>query len=206
MKNISFTSFFLAVALLIVVAGGCGQKQGAEPPETTQPAPAPGQPTPMNAPFMQGQTTGPAEEGKTLPLKLTGLNSVEELNRGLAKLSDAESKRLFEEAFRKTFSTEQAGRNYGEAETEFKQVLGKNPKSAESYRGLGYAVFNQGQAQGALQYYLKAIEIDPNYGEAHYAVAFLYAMGDTAKGKEHYQKAMQLGIPDERKLGERFYK
>lgn len=201
MNNIKSILAVLFVAFMVA----CGQKQGAEPPETSTQAVPPPQ-APMDAPFMQGQTTSPVEEGKPLALKLTGLNSVEELNRSLAKLSDAESKHLFEEAFRRTFTTDPAGRNYIEAEAKFRQVLEKNPKSAETYRGLGYALFNQGQAEAALRDYLKATEINPDYGEAHYALAFLYAMGDTAKGKQHYQKAMQLGIPDERNLGERFYK
>ncbi len=200
------TRRFLVPALCVVLLStACGQKQGAEPPETTQaPASAP-QPA-VNAPFMQSQTTGPVEEGKVRPLKLTGLNSVEELKRGLAKLSDPQSKQLFEDAFRTTFSSDQSSRNYAQAETKFKQVLEKNPRSAESYRGLGYAMFNQGQADAALQYYLKAVEIDPNYGEAHYALALMYAMGDLHKGRQHFQKAMKLGVPDERKLGEKFYR
>ena len=198
------TLLLLAVPLL----AGCGQKQGPELPGTLpfQPQPAQPQASPPNAPFAQGQSGGPVEQGAALPLKLTGLNSADDLDRALGGLPDPESKRLFEEGFRMTFTADPSGRNYAEAEARFKQVIQKSPRSAEAYRGLGYAVFNQGQTEAAVQNYLKAIEIDPNYGEAHYAVAFLYAMGDTAKGKQHYQKAMQLGIPDERKLGERFYK
>ncbi|MBI3939895.1 MAG: tetratricopeptide repeat protein [Acidobacteria bacterium] len=200
--------YIIAFAALLIA---CGQKQGPEPIESA-PAPQAGspsastQPAPVNAPFMQGQSADPIEQGRSLPLRLSGLNSVEELNRGLARLQDAESRQLFEEAFRKTFTADQSGRNYSDAEAKFQQVLRKSEKSAEAYRGLGYALFNRGQAEAALANYLKAIEISPDYGEAHYAVAFLYAMGDTSKGKLHYQKAMQLGIPDERKLGERFYK
>ena len=208
MKNIFLILSLLSVPLLVA----CGQKMGPEPPgaEALPPPAAPASPpvnAPVNAPFMQGQATSePTEEGKPLPLKLSGLNSAEELDRALARLGDAGAKRLFEEAFRETFTADQSGRNYADAEAKFRQVLASQPRSAETYRGLGYALFNQGRTDGVMENYLKAIEIDPNYGEAHYAVAFLYAMGDTAKGKQHYQKAMQLGIPDERKLGERFYK
>ena len=198
----------LLVAALGLVQAGCGQKQGAEPPGA---APMPLQPStaqapPVEAPFMQGGATGPSEEGQALPLKLAGMNSLEEMRRALAKLPDQPSRDLFERAYRLTFTSDASGRNYAEAESGFRQVLQKNPKSAESYRGLGYALFNEGQGDSALENYLKAIEIDPDYGEAHYAVAFLYAIGDTSKGRQHFQKAMQLGIPDERKLGERFYK
>lgn len=203
-KTLFIPTLLLLPLLLLLTA--CGQKQGPEPTETAQaPSSAPEAP-PMNAPFMQNQVAGPVEEGKVRPLKLKGLNSVEELNRGLAKLSHAESKQLFEDAFRMTFTTEQSSRNYAQAETKFKRVLENNSRSVESYRGLGYAMFNQGQPDASLQYYLKAVEIDPNYGEAHYALALMYAMQDLDKGRKHFQKAMQLGVPDERKLGEQFYK
>jgi tetratricopeptide (TPR) repeat protein len=205
MHKILFIPTLLLLPLLLLLTG-CGQKQGPEPTETAQaPSSAPEAP-PMNAPFMQNQVGGAVEEGKVRPLKLKGLNSVEELNRGLAKLSDVESKGLFEDAFRMTFTIEQSSRNYAQAETKFKRVLEKNSGSVESYRGLGYAMFNQGQSDASLQYYLKAVEIDPNYGEAHYALALMYAMQDLDKGRKHFQKAMQLGVPDERKLGEKFYR
>jgi TPR repeat protein len=58
---------------------------------------------------------------------------------------------------------------------------------------------------GALADYKKAVELKPDYGEAHYALAFMYAMGDREKGVEHFKKAMALGVPDERNLGEKFY-
>jgi tetratricopeptide (TPR) repeat protein len=146
------------------------------------------------------------EEGKVRPLKLKGLNSVEELNRGLAKFSDSKSKQLFEDAFRMTFTTEQSSRNYAQAEAKFNRLLERNTRSAESYRGLGYALFNQGDSMGAVRSYLRAVEIDPNYGEAHYALAIMYSAVDIEKGRTHFRKAIELGIPDERKLGERVYK
>jgi Tfp pilus assembly protein PilF len=80
-----------------------------------------------------------------------------------------------------------------------------NPGFAPGYRVLGYAYLNTGKQSQALNAYRKAVDIDPNYGEAHYALAFMYAMGDLAAGTEHFRKAMDLGIPDERDLGSRFY-
>lgn len=196
--------FLSATVLLITLLPACGQKQGPEPPGSTD-APAPASPQPASAPFAQSQPAGPVEEGNVLPLKLTGLASVEDMNKGLAKLPDSESRQLFEEAYRLTFTVQASGRNYAQAEAKFRQVLQKHKKSVESYRGLGYALFNQGQMEEALQSYQRAIDIEDTYGEAHYALAFLYAMADPARGKKHYEKAMKLGVPDERKLGERFY-
>ncbi len=53
--------------------------------------------------------------------------------------------------------------------------------------------------------YQKAIALDAEYGEAHCALAFMYGMKDPAKGKLHFRKAMELGVPDGRGIGHRFY-
>jgi Tfp pilus assembly protein PilF len=54
--------------------------------------------------------------------------------------------------------------------------------------------------------YEKAVELDPSYGEAHYAIAFMCAAtGERQKGVDHYRKAIALGIADERNIGQRFY-
>ena len=57
---------------------------------------------------------------------------------------------------------------------------------------------------------VKAIELKPDYGEAHYALSFMCAMdpsnqANMAKGAEHFKRAMELGVEDERNLGQRFY-
>jgi Tfp pilus assembly protein PilF len=59
--------------------------------------------------------------------------------------------------------------------------------------------------QGATQHYEKAVELDPDYGEAHYALSFMLTQFDVERGRKHFKKAMELGIPDERNLGPRFY-
>ena len=58
--------------------------------------------------------------------------------------------------------------------------------------------------KGAFAHYGKAIELEPTYGEAHYALSFLHAMKDRKQGKLHYDKALSLGVPDVRGLS-RFY-
>jgi len=50
-----------------------------------------------------------------------------------------------------------------------------------------------------------AIELKPDYGEAHYALAFMYAMNDLDVGRQHFRRAMELGIEDEHALGGQFY-
>jgi tetratricopeptide (TPR) repeat protein len=148
---------------------------------------------------------GPTD-GDALPLKLTGLSSLEELKHGLAMTENAEAKTVFEAGFRKTFTADPTKRDYQGAVADLEKALALDPQFAAAYRAMGYAKFNMGfNVDGALADYKKAVELKPDYGEAHYALAFMYAMADRDKGVEHFKKAMELGVPDERNLKEKFY-
>jgi hypothetical protein len=154
----------------------------------------------------QPGTTAASVDPNTLPLKEDGSGGMAELNRARAATNDPEAARLFAEAFRLTFTSDNAQRDYPRARELYQQALALDPKYAEAYRGLAYAEFNIGfNREGAFQNYEKALALKPDYGEAHYAMAFMYAMDDVGKGAEHFKRAMELGIPDERNLGQRFY-
>lgn len=153
-----------------------------------------------NMPDHEGPT-----DGQPVALKVDGLNSAAELSNALTKLSDATLKGSFETAFRMAFSARQAQRNYPDAAKLAAEVIAKQPDFAPAHRVLGYARFNTGDPTGALNSYRKAVELDPNYGEGQYALAFMYAMSDKAAGIGHYRKAIELGVKDERDIGRRFY-
>jgi len=191
----------LLAAALLVLSGcektGTTNDKAGTPPVAAKPG---GQP-PMAG---MGAPEGPTD-GNEVALKLTGSNSAEELNRALARLDDPALKTDFETAYRHTFSFQKAQRNYPYAIELAQKVAAARPDFAPAYRVLGYGFFNTNDQSRALAAYKKAVDIDPNYGEAHYALAFMYALGDLAAGREHFKKAMALGIPDERGLGERFY-
>lgn len=141
-----------------------------------------------------------------LPLKLTGLSSLEELEASAAGTDNPEAREAFMAGYRKTFTADADKRDYAGAERDLGKAVGLDPGFAEAHRALGYARFNLGfDVQAAMDAYLKSIELRPDYGEAHYALAFMYAMSDLESGKAHFEKAMELGIPDERSLGSRYY-
>jgi tetratricopeptide (TPR) repeat protein len=159
-------------------------------------------------PVQQGSSLGSSAptDDNALPLKLEGLNSLVELKEGMTATDNTEARAAFETGYRKTFTADADKRDYAGAAQDLNHAIELDPNYAEAYRALGYAKFNMGfNVDGALQDYMKAVEIKPDYGEAHYALAFMYAMGDRTKGAEHYKKAMELGVPDERDLGSRFY-
>jgi tetratricopeptide (TPR) repeat protein len=153
-----------------------------------------------------GNSTDPTD-GNVIPLKLTGLGSAAELQREVAKLKDENDAATFERAFRLTFTSDKMKRGYSEASKLLSQVTETNREFAPAYRTLAYAKFNMNVTDPSepVALYQKSVDLDPQYGEAHYAIAFMYTMIDLEKGVEHYKKAMALGVPDERNIGPNFY-
>jgi len=139
-------------------------------------------------------------------LKATGSGSQAELERCLKSFDAEGDQTIFRNAFTSVFHNNRGQRNPGAAEVSLTKLAEKHPTNAAIYRVLGYAAVDNGfQMARAMRYYLKAVELSPDYAEVHYALAFMYAMGDRAKGAQHFKKAMELGIKDERGIGPRFY-
>lgn len=201
-----------ACAGILLGASACAKddveeaRKGMEANRPASPdAAPPGAGAPAAPPSMG--STGPTDNDP-LPLKTTGLNSAAELSRDLPKLGDPQAAVQFERAFRLTFAADATKRDYRVADRMLQEIQAAHPKFAPAYRTRGYALFNMNSMQPAasLAEYEKAVAIDPEYGEAHYAIAFMCAAtGDLQKGVGHYRKAMALGIVDERGIGQRFY-
>jgi hypothetical protein len=155
----------------------------------------------MGAMSAHGEVDASQVDGNALPLRLTGLGSAWELQRALKALDDEEDRARFEEAFRLTFCADKSKRDLAKARQTFEDLLRGNPKLAQAYRGLAYVTLSQNfNIAGATEMYDRALAADPDYGEVHYALAFLHAGGDQAKGAEHLKRALELGIADENGL------
>ncbi|MCC6621190.1 MAG: hypothetical protein IT385_08045 [Deltaproteobacteria bacterium] len=157
---------------------------------------------------MAGMGAGPAETGVERPLPLEGSGSVAELRARLALIADKAKHAPLEEAFRKLFTVDRPARD-GARAREILEPLATDadPKVASlALRMLGYVSLNSGfDAAGATARYQQALALDPEYGELHYALAFVLAISDRTAGKTHFDKAMKLGVPDVRRLGDQFY-
>jgi hypothetical protein len=220
-----------ALVAALVGAGGCKRRGDAAPGATAAPvgisAVDAGEPAGSSIAPLRPASAPPADSAPSavsgdlrgvgipagvetdgdveLPLRRTGLDSRAELDRGLEHTSSSAKPHL-ERGFRLCFTVRPEMRQYVVAEEELRKAIEIDPTVAEAYRALGYAVYNRSlNFDGAIPLYRKACELRPDYGEAHYALAFLLGTKSPAEGKDHFRKATELGIADELRLGPRFY-
>ena len=178
-----------------------GTLPAGHPPVGTKPTAKPARspaPTPVKA-----------ETGKDRPLPLEGPGSAAELARRLALLPPGPAgddvRRRIDLAFRMTFTVERPKRNPKEASVLLEGLGEHTTAAATAARILGYvAVSTNFDVANAFRHYQRAVDLQDDYGEAHYALAFMHAMKDRDRGKQHYERALALGVPDVRGL-KRFY-
>lgn len=78
-----------------------------------------------------------------------------------------------------------AQENYDKARIEFKNVLQIDPKSAEGYFYMGQTEQSARNPRVAIRYYLKALELKPDYRDAQIKMARFYlALADKKKARE----------------------
>ena len=64
---------------------------------------------------------------------------------------------------------------------------------AAGYNNLSNAYYKQGRVEEAIQTALKAIEVEPNYGVAHYNIGNIYAgQGKLALAQRHFEEALRI--------------
>jgi Flp pilus assembly protein TadD len=72
-------------------------------------------------------------------------------------------------------------------------VCESNPKNPQGWSSLGYDLLSAGDLQGAMDAYLRAVELEPTRASAHYNLARIAArMGNKAKAIERFVRAVQL--------------
>lgn len=181
----------LVVPLALVLLG-CPPRVKPGTTPILQPVPPPGTPT--------SQPTVAPVAG----LPPTGHNSAAQLQAEAAALDDPQLKAAFEQAYLLTFHEDKAKRDADRARELLKPLLERN--FAPAWRVQGYTYIDQGfQLQPAIECYERAVQADETYGPAHYALAFTLTQVNPEDGRKHFERAMQLGVDDQRNLRQRFY-
>ena len=66
-----------------------------------------------------------------------------------------------------------------------------NAQDAQTYYKNGYTYFTQGNYEMAEQNYKKAVELDPNFEDAHYWLGKVYKQtGDYSRAVEQWKKVL----------------
>lgn len=80
-----------------------------------------------------------------------------------------------------------------DAESVFKLALSLNPKDSEVLFNLGNLYNSENKLEQARNKYLEAIQIRPDFAEAHYNLGLIFSkMGDNVKAVSHLEKFLQL--------------
>jgi tetratricopeptide (TPR) repeat protein len=75
-----------------------------------------------------------------------------------------------------------------QAETLLNRAVTIDPKCADAYLQLGILAFSQHQNEKAIGYYTRAIEAQPQLGEAHYRLGVAYdRIGEPEKARQEFQ-------------------
>jgi tetratricopeptide (TPR) repeat protein len=85
--------------------------------------------------------------------------------------------------------------NLAEAEGQYRAALEDDEKSAIAWYGLGRVQSTKGELEPAAESYAKAVELYPQYGQAHYALALmLRRLKRTDESKVHFEKGEEFKI------------
>ena len=72
-------------------------------------------------------------------------------------------------------------------------LFGYSGPGAAGYNNLSNAYYKQGRVEEAIQTALKAIDVEPNYGVAHYNIGNIYAgQGKFALAQRHFEEALRV--------------
>jgi tetratricopeptide (TPR) repeat protein len=77
---------------------------------------------------------------------------------------------------------------------EFQQAAKLDPRSAEARNDIGRILASKGKLEGAIPFFQKAIEIDPDFAEAHQflGAALYYARGRVPEALAQWREALRV--------------
>ncbi len=92
---------------------------------------------------------------------------------------------------------------YDEAISVLTQAIAINPNNPETHNYLGITYSQKGYQEAAEKELLKAIELQADYPDAHFNLAFVFAHQTPASielARKHYKRALDLGVASDPEL------
>ena len=78
------------------------------------------------------------------------------------------------------------------AAEEYKKSIEVHPSNPEAYSNLGYVYYDMDMLAQAYEYQRKALDVDPDFANAHYGLALIYLKwNDQQSAKKHFQKYIE---------------
>ena len=85
------------------------------------------------------------------------------------------------------------GHIYKDRETLYRDTIAKNDTCWMAYNNLGVELDKQGRLEEAMDHYLKALQIKPDYVDAHYSLGVvLEKQGRIEEAMDHYLQALRI--------------
>lgn len=118
---------------------------------------------------------------------------LEPLRKGL-QFDPSTNKSQIAEVLKKA-SIKHKEQSYEEAAKLYRYVLNLDPENAIAIHLLGVVAFETGRQDKAIELVEQALELNPNYMQAHANIATMFEqMGQEEKAKEHQQKAYEVSL------------
>ncbi len=84
-------------------------------------------------------------------------------------------------------------KDYRTALEEFQKSLSVYPGNPVVYSDIAYVYYDLDELDNSYDYQAKAIEIDPNYANAHYGLALVYKKrGDRRSARQHWEEYLRI--------------
>jgi len=97
-----------------------------------------------------------------------------------------------EEHFQKALRA-YAEKDYHRAIKEFQKSLSVYPENPVVYSDIAYVYYDMDEIDKSYDYQKKAIEIDPDYANAHYGLALVYKKrGDRRSAKQQWEEYLRI--------------
>ena len=81
----------------------------------------------------------------------------------------------------------------------YRTAIQKDPKNSLAYKNLGIIYDDKGQFDDAIEHYLKALAIKPNYVNCHFNLGLAYkSTNRRGKARECFEKCLSIDKNDDR--------